>query len=303
MAHSTSLPALASGEGGLNRYLQEIRQFPMLQPEEEFMLAKRWREHGDSVAAHKLITSHLRLVAKIAMGYRGYGLPIGEVISEGNVGLMQAVKKFEPDKGFRLATYAMWWIKASIQEFVLRSWSLVKMGTTASQKKLFFNLRRLKGQIQALEEGDLKPDHVKKIAKRLGVSEDDVVSMNRRLAGDASLNAQIRADSEGEWQDWLVDDSDSQETVMVRNEETEVRHKLLGEAMTKLTDRERRVFEARRLQEEPMTLEDLSQEFGVSRERIRQIEVRAFEKVQKEVKNAAQRTMAPRMIPTAPAAG
>jgi len=303
MAHSTSLPALASGEGGLNRYLQEIRQFPMLQPEEEFMLAKRWREHGDSVAAHKLITSHLRLVAKIAMGYRGYGLPIGEVISEGNVGLMQAVKKFEPDKGFRLATYAMWWIKASIQEFVLRSWSLVKMGTTASQKKLFFNLRRLKGQIQALEEGDLKPDHVKKIAKRLGVSEDDVVSMNRRLAGDASLNAQIRADSEGEWQDWLVDDSDSQETVMVRNEETEVRHKLLGEAMTKLTDRERRVFEARRLQEEPMTLEDLSQEFGVSRERIRQIEVRAFEKVQKAVKNAAQRTMAPRMIPTAPAAG
>jgi len=230
-------------------------------------------------------------------------LPIGEVISEGNVGLMQAVKKFEPDKGFRLATYAMWWIKASIQEFVLRSWSLVKMGTTASQKKLFFNLRRIKGQIQALEEGDLKPDHVKKIAKRLGVSEADVVSMNRRLSGDASLNAQIRADSEGEWQDWLVDDSDSQETVLVRNEEAEMRHKLLADAMTKLNERERRVFEARRLGDEPVTLEDLSQEFGVSRERIRQIEVRAFEKVQKAVKNAAQKALAPRMMPSAPAAG
>ena len=302
MAQSTSLPALASGEGGLNRYLQEIRQFPMLLPEEEFMLAKRWREHGDTAAAHKLITSHLRLVAKIAMGYRGYGLPIGEVISEGNVGLMQAVKKFEPDKGFRLATYAMWWIRASIQEFVLRSWSLVKMGTTASQKKLFFNLRRLKGQIQALDEGDLRPDQVKKIAKRLGVSEADVVSMNRRLSGDASLNSQIRADSEDEWQDWLVDENESQEATLVRNEESEIRHKLLTEAMTKLTERERRVFEARRLKDEPVTLEDLSQEFGVSRERIRQIEVRAFEKVQKAVKNAALKNLAPRAISAAHAA-
>jgi RNA polymerase sigma-32 factor len=294
MAKSVSLPAIAAGEGGLNRYLQEIRQFPMLEPEEEFMLAKRWKEHGDSKAAHKLITSHLRLVAKISMGYRGYGLPIGEVISEGNVGLMQAVKRFEPDKGFRLATYAMWWIKASIQEFILRSWSLVKMGTTANQKKLFFNLRRMKGQIQALEEGDLKPDQVKLIAKRLGVTEEDVVSMNRRLGGDTSLNSPIRADSEGEWQDWLVDDSSSQEDVLVESEETEMRRGLLTEAMEKLTDRERKVFEARRLQDEPATLEDLSQEFGVSRERIRQIEVRAFEKVQKAVRNAAQKALAPR---------
>jgi RNA polymerase sigma-32 factor len=228
------------------------------------------------------------------MGYRGYCLPIGEVISEGNVGLMQAVKRFEPDKGFRLATYAMWWIKASIQEFILRSWSLVKMGTTANQKKLFFNLRRMKGQIQALEEGDLKPDQVKLIAKRLGVTEEDVVSMNRRLGGDTSLNSPIRADSEGEWQDWLVDDSSSQEDVLVESEETEMRRGLLTEAMEKLTDRERKVFEARRLQDEPATLEDLSQEFGVSRERIRQIEVRAFEKVQKAVRNAAQKALAPR---------
>jgi RNA polymerase sigma-32 factor len=294
MASTTSLPMLAAGEGGLNRYLQEIRQFPMLQPEEEFMLAKRWKEHGDSAAAHRLITSHLRLVAKIAMGYRGYGLPIGEVISEGNVGLMQAVKKFEPDKGFRLATYAMWWIKASIQEFVLRSWSLVKMGTTANQKKLFFNLRKMKGQIQALEEGDLKPDHVKLIAKRLGVTEEDVVSMNRRLSGDSSLNSQIRADSEGEWQDWLVDESDNQEDMLVENEENALRSSLLSEALEKLSDRERRVFEARRLRDDPATLEDLSQEFGVSRERIRQIEVRAFEKVQKAVKNAAQKALVPR---------
>jgi RNA polymerase sigma-32 factor len=297
MAKTTSLPAIAAGEAGLQRYLQEIRQFPMLQPDEEYMLAKRWKEHGDKTAAEKLITSHLRLVAKIAMGYRGYGLPIGEVISEGNVGLMQAVKKFEPDKGFRLATYAMWWIKASIQEFVLRSWSLVKMGTTANQKKLFFNLRKVKSQIEALEEGDLRPDQVKLIAKKLGVTEEDVVSMNRRLGGDASLNAQLRDDGEGEWQDWLVDDSDNQEEMLVQSEEQSMRQGLLRDAMDKLTDRERRVFEARRLQDDPVTLEDLSQEFGVSRERIRQIEVRAFEKVQKAVKNASQRMLAPKSLP------
>src|SRR4051794_5935500 len=277
MAHSAALP-LITAENGLSRYLQEIRQFPMLQPDEEFMLAKRWKENGDREAAHRLVTSHLRLVAKIAMGYRGYGLPISEVISEGNVGLMHAVKRFEPDKGFRLATYAMWWIKASIQEFILRSWSLVKMGTTASQKKLFFNLRKVKGQLQAFEEGDLKPDQVKEIARRLGVPEEDVVSMNRRLSGDASLNAPVRAESEGEWQDWLVDDTDTQEDMLVESEEKRMRLDLLSEAMEKLTDRERRVFEARRMQEDPATLEDLSQEFGVSRERIRQIEVRAFKK-------------------------
>jgi RNA polymerase sigma-32 factor len=294
MARSASALPSVSSEGGLSRYLQEIRQFPMLQPDEEFMLAKRWKEHGDREAAHKLVTSHLRLVAKIAMGYRGYGLPISEVVSEGNVGLMQAVKRFEPDKGFRLATYAMWWIKASIQEFILRSWSLVKMGTTASQKKLFFNLRKVKGQIQALEEGDLRPDQVKEIARRLGVPEEDVVSMNRRLSGDASLNAPVRAESEGEWQDWLIDDTDTQEDMLVESEEKRMRLDLLTEAMDKLTDRERRVFEARRIQEDPATLEDLSQEFGVSRERIRQIEVRAFEKVQKAVKNAAQKALAPK---------
>jgi RNA polymerase sigma-32 factor len=288
-----SLPTISS-EGGLSRYLQEIRQFPMLQPDEEYMLAKRWKEHGDREAAHKLITSHLRLVAKMAMGYRGYGLPTSEIISEGNVGLMQAVKRFEPDKGFRLATYAMWWIKASIQEFILRSWSLVKMGTTANQKKLFFNLRKVKGQIQALEEGDLRPDQVKLIAKRLAVPEEDVISMNRRLSGDASLNSPVRADSEGEWQDWLVDDSESQESVLVESEEAKMRMELLTDAMSKLTDRERRVFEARRLQDDPATLEDLSQEFKVSRERIRQIEVRAFEKVQKAVKNAAQKALLPK---------
>jgi len=303
MAKTASLPAIASGEAGLQRYLQDIRQFPMLQPEEEFMLAKRWKEHGDAKAAQKLITSHLRLVAKIAMGYRGYGLPIGEVISEGNVGLMQAVKKFEPDKGFRLATYAMWWIKASIQEFVLRSWSLVKMGTTANQKKLFFNLRKVKSQIEALEEGDLRPDQVKLIATKLGVTEEDVISMNRRLGGDTSLNAHLRDDSEGEWQDWLVDDSDNQEEVLAQSEESSMRHGLLKDAMGKLTDRERRVFEARRLQDDPATLEDLSQEFGVSRERIRQIEVRAFDKVQKAVKNASQRLLAPKTLPAAAAAG
>jgi RNA polymerase sigma-32 factor len=293
MAKTSTLPTISS-EGGLQRYLQEIRQFPMLQPEEEFMLAKRWREHGDRKAAHKLVTSHLRLVAKIAMGYRGYGLPIGEVISEGNVGLMQAVKRFEPDKGFRLATYAMWWIKASIQEFILRSWSLVKMGTTASQKKLFFNLRKVKGQIQALEEGDMRPDQVAEIARRLGVPQEDVISMNRRLTGDASLNAPVRIDAEGEWQDWLVDDTDNQEQILAQGEESSMRHEMLSEAMEKLNDRERRVFEARRLRDDPVTLEDLSQEFGVSRERIRQIEVRAFEKVQKAVKAAAAKALAPK---------
>jgi RNA polymerase sigma-32 factor len=290
---SASLPSI-SAEGGLSRYLQQIRQFPMLQPEEEFMLAKRWKEHGDTAAAHRMITSHLRLVAKMAMGYRGYGLPTSEIISEGNIGLMHAVKRFEPDKGFRLATYAMWWIKASIQEYILRSWSLVKMGTTASQKKLFFNLRKVKGQIQALEDGDLRPEHVKFISTKLGVPEEDVISMNRRLSGDSSLNAQVRADSEGEWQDWLVDDSDSQETVLAENQEAGLRSGLLREALDKLTDRERRVFEARRLQDDPATLEDLSKEFDVSRERIRQIEVRAFEKVQKAVKNAAQKALLPK---------
>jgi RNA polymerase sigma-32 factor len=281
------VPTLTS-DGGLARYLQEIRKFPMLRPEQELQLARRWREHNDSEAAHQLVTSHLRLVAKIAMGYRGYGLPVSEIVSEGNVGLMQAVKRFEPDKGFRLATYAMWWIRASIQEFILRSWSLVKMGTTANQKKLFFNLRKVKGQIQALEDGDLRPDQVREIATRLGVQEDDVISMNRRLSGDTSLNAPLRADSEGEWQDWLVDDTPNQEARLAEHEEMTVRHGLLTQALETLNDRERRIFEARRLMDEPLTLEDLSREFGVSRERIRQIEVRAFEKVQKAVRNAAQ---------------
>ena len=291
----TSLPALAAGEGGLTKYLEEIRRFPMLQPQEEYMLAKSYREHGDRDAAHRLVTSHLRLVAKIAMGYRGYGLPIGEVISEGNVGLMQAVKRFEPEKGFRLATYAMWWIKAAIQEYILRSWSLVKMGTTANQKRLFFNLRKVKGQIQALEEGDLKPEQVTTIATRLGVTEEDVISMNRRLSGDTSLNAPIRADSEsGEWQDWLVDDSDSQEARLAESEELDNRRQLLKDAMDVLNDRERRIFEARRLAEDPITLEELSGEFGVSRERVRQIEVRAFEKVQKAVKKGARELERPR---------
>jgi RNA polymerase sigma-32 factor len=285
MAQATALPIL-NAESGLTRYLEEIRRFPMLEPQEEYMLAKSWREHGDRDAAHKLVTSHLRLVAKIAMGYRGYGLPISEVISEGNVGLMQAVKRFEPEKGFRLATYAMWWIKAAIQEYILRSWSLVKMGTTANQKKLFFNLRKAKSKISALEEGDLRPDQVKLIAKRLGVTEQDVVDMNRRLGGDVSLNAPIREDGDtGEWQDWLVDDSVSQESRMVANEEADNRRKALGEALSVLNDRERRIFEARRLADDPITLEDLAEEFGVSRERVRQIEVRAFEKVQKAVKN------------------
>jgi RNA polymerase sigma-32 factor len=285
MARATALPIL-SAEAGLSRYLDEIRRFPMLEPQEEYMLAKRWREHGDRDAAHKLVTSHLRLVAKIAMGYRGYGLPISEVVSEGNVGLMQAVKRFEPEKGFRLATYAMWWIKASIQEYILRSWSLVKMGTTANQKKLFFNLRKAKSKISALEEGDMRPDQVKLIAKRLGVPEQDVIDMNRRLGGDASLNAPIREDGDsGEWMDWLVDDSESQESRLVANEQADNRRKALGEALDVLNERERRIFEARRLAEDPMTLEDLADEFGVSRERVRQIEVRAFEKVQKAVRN------------------
>ena len=282
-----SLPTV-SGQGGLSRYLDEIRKFPMLEPDEEYMLAKRWREHDDRDAAHKLVTSHLRLVGRIAMGYRGYGLPIGEVVSEGNVGLMQAVKRFEPDKGFRLATYAMWWIRASIQEYILRSWSLVKMGTTASQKKLFFNLRKIKGQLKALEDGDLHPDNVKKISTRLGVPEEDVVSMNRRLSGDSSLNAPVRSDSEGgEWMDWLVDDTEDQETTLGKNQELERRRDFLKKAMKGLNEREKRIFTARRLSEDSITLEDLSTEFGVSRERIRQIEVRTFEKVQKAVKKAA----------------
>jgi RNA polymerase sigma-32 factor len=288
-----SLPSVGA-HGGLTRYLEEIRQFPMLEPQEEYMLAKSWREHGDRDAAHRLVTSHLRLVARIAMGYRGYGLPIGEVVSEGNVGLMQAVKRFDPDKGFRLATYAMWWIRAAIQEYILRSWSLVKMGTTAAQKKLFFNLRKIKGQLKALEEGDLRPDQVKRIATQLGVTEEDVVSMNRRLAGDSSLNAPVRNDSEsGEWQDWLVDDTMDQETALAESEEAERRRGMLNNALQGLNDRERRVFEARRLAEDPLTLEELSAEFGVSRERIRQIEVRAFEKVQKAVQKAAAAAEAP----------
>ncbi|WP_068313508.1 RNA polymerase sigma factor RpoH [Pseudovibrio hongkongensis] len=285
-----NLPVLGSGEGGLSRYLDEIRKFPMLQPQEEYMLAKRFKEHDEAESAEKLVNSHLRLVAKIAMGYRGYGLPMGEVISEGNVGLMQAVKRFEPDKGFRLATYAMWWIKAAIQEYILRTWSLVKMGTTANQKRLFFNLRRMKSRIQALDDGDLKPDQIKKIATDLGVTETDVVSMNRRLGGDASLNAPIRS-SEGEsgqWQDWLVDDSESHEHRLAEKEEFDERRSMLQSAMECLNDRERRIFEARRLSEEPSTLEELSGEFGVSRERVRQIEVRAFEKIQKAIHDNLQ---------------
>ena len=283
MAQPKSM-SIPSAEGGLSRYLEEIRRFPMLEPQEEYMLAKSWREHGDRDAAHRLVTSHLRLVAKIAMGYRGYGLPISEVISEGNVGLMQAVKRFEPEKGFRLATYAMWWIRASIQEYILRSWSLVKMGTTAAQKKLFFNLRKAKSQISALEEGDLRPDQVKQIATKLGVTEDEVVEMNRRLGGDASLNAPLRDDGDsGEWQDWLVDERDDQENALAEQEEMDNRRTALAGALSVLNDRERRIFEARRLAEDPVTLEELAAEFGVSRERVRQIEVRAFEKVQKAV--------------------
>ncbi|MEO8113241.1 MAG: RNA polymerase sigma factor RpoH [Phenylobacterium sp.] len=281
--------AVMSPDGGLSRYLSEIRKFPMLAKDEEFMLAKAWQEHEDPEAAHRLVTSHLRLVAKIAMGYRGYGLPIGEVISEGNVGLMQAVKKFDPDRGFRLATYAMWWIRASIQEYILRSWSLVKMGTTAAQKKLFFNLRKAKSEISALQEGDLHPDQVTTIATKLGVLNEEVISMNRRLAGgDASLNSPMRADSESEWQDWLVDDvTPSQETVVADTQEKTLRMGLLEDAMTELTDRERHILTERRLKDDPTTLEELASQYGVSRERVRQIEVRAFEKLQKSMKAAA----------------
>ena len=289
---AAALPLIA-GESGLSRYLAEIKRFPMLEPQEEYMLAKRWREHGDREAAHKLVTSHLRLVAKIAMGYRGYGLPIGEVISEGNVGLMQAVRRFEPDKGFKLATYAMWWIRASIQEYILRSWSLVKMGTTASQKKLFFNLRKAKSRISALDDGDLRDDQVETIATRLGVAKQEVIDMNRRLGGDASLNSPLREDGEGEWQDWLVDDSASQESVLVEREESDTRLAALKNALRVLNPRERRIFEARRLADDPVTLEELSTEFGVSRERVRQIEVRAFEKVQAAVKADIARAQIP----------
>jgi RNA polymerase sigma-32 factor len=283
-----TLPRLAT-DSGLSRYLQEIRKFPMLEPHEEFMLAKRWQEHQDPEAAHRLITSHLRLVAKIAMGYRGYGLPINELIAEGNVGMMQAVKRFDPERGFRLATYAMWWIRAAIQEYILHSWSLVKIGTTAAQKKLFFNLRRVKGQIKALEEGDLTQAHVDSISDRLNVPAEDVVSMNRRLsAPDNSLNAPLRLEGDGEWQDWLVDETPNQETRMGENEELSKRQKLLTNAMSNLNERERHILTERRLKDEPATLEDLSKEYDISRERVRQIEVRAFEKLQKSIRNAAR---------------
>jgi RNA polymerase sigma-32 factor len=288
-----SVPSISS-EGNLTRYLQEIRKFPMLEPEQEYMLAKRWKEHADPEAAHRLVTSHLRLVAKIAMGYRGYGLPLSELISEGNVGMMQAVKRFDPDRGFRLATYAMWWIRAAIQEYILHSWSLVKMGTTAAQKKLFFNLRKLKGQLQAMEEGDLSPENLKKIATELDVPEADVISMNRRLASpDHSLNAPLRSDSEGEWQDWLVDETESQETRLGERQELGLRRDLLEKAMTHLNDRERHILTERRLRDNPTTLEELSQQYGISRERVRQIEVRAFEKLQKAIKAAA---VEPRLV-------
>jgi RNA polymerase sigma-32 factor len=285
----SALPSLTiSPEGNLQRYLNEIRSFPMLTADEEYMLARSFSEHGDVQAAHKMVTSHLRLVAKIAMGYRGYGLPLNEMISEGNVGLMQAVKRFDPERGFRLATYAMWWIRASIQEYILRSWSLVKIGTTAAQKKLFFNLRKLKGRLEAIEEGDLAPETVKKISEELSVPEHDVVSMNRRLAGsDHSLNAPLRAENDGEWMDWLVDDTDSQEAVIAENDELTKRRALLQNALMTLKERERYILTERRLKDEPTTLEDLSQVFGISRERVRQIEVRAFEKLQKAIRNAA----------------
>jgi RNA polymerase sigma-32 factor len=280
----TAAPPTLTAEPGFTHYLEEIRRFPMLERQEEYMLAKRWREHGDRAAAHRLVTSHLRLVTKIARDYRGYGLPISEAISEGNVGLMQAVERFEPEKGFRLATYAMWWIKAAIQEYILRSWSLVKMGTTANQKKLFFNLRKAQSKISILDDGDMRLDQVKIIARRIGVTEMDVIYMNRRLSGDASLNAAIREDGDsGEWQDWLVDESPDQETTLAASEEFDNRRKTLSHALTVLNDRERRIFEARRLADDPITLADLAEEFGVSRERVRQIDVSAFEKVQKAV--------------------
>ena len=281
------VPALGS-EGNLSRYLQEIRKFPMLEQNQEYMLAKSWQEHGDTGAAHQLVTSHLRLVAKIAMGYRGYGLPVSELISEGNVGMMQAVKRFDPERGFRLATYAMWWIRAAIQEYILHSWSLVKMGTTAAQKKLFFNLRKLKGQMQAIDDGDLQPEQVTHIATSLDVPEDDVVQMNRRLAApDHSLNAPLRVDGDGEWQDWLVDETENQESILAESEELRKRRALLNAAMETLNERERHILQERRLRDDPTTLEDLSQEYGISRERVRQIEVRAFEKLQKAIRNAA----------------
>jgi RNA polymerase sigma-32 factor len=293
MMSSRGLPVL-SGEAGLSRYLSDIRKFPLLSPEDEFMYAKAWKEHGDPEAARQLVTSHLRLVAKIAMGYRGYGLPVSEIVSEGNVGLMQAVKRFDPDKGFRLATYAMWWIRAAIQEYVLRSWSMVKIGTTAAQKKLFFNLRKAKANIGAVEEGDLTPEHAGKLADQLGVAEDDVVQMNRRLSGpDASLNAPLRSESESEWQDWLADDTADQETRLAEREEMGERRALLADALNTLSERERDIIQARRLQDDPATLEELSQKYGVSRERVRQIEVRAFEKLQTAMKAA---------MPKAPAA-
>ncbi|MCE7798499.1 RNA polymerase sigma factor RpoH [Sphingobium sufflavum] len=292
----STIPALGT-DASLNRYLSEIRKFPLLTPEQEYMLAKRYQEHQDSEAAAQLVTSHLRLVAKIAMGYRGYGLPVSELISEGNIGLMQGVKKFEPDRGFRLATYAMWWIRASIQEFILRSWSLVKMGTTAAQKKLFFNLRRMKNNIEAFEDGDLHPDDVTKIATHLGVSEDDVVSMNRRMAmgGDTSLNVSMNEDGEGQWQDWLADEGPLQDTVVAEAQEADVRHDMLSSALDDLNDRERHILTERRLAEDPKTLEELSQVYGVSRERVRQIEVRAFEKLQRAMMRIAGER---RLLPT-----
>ncbi|MEM1020236.1 MAG: RNA polymerase sigma factor RpoH [Pseudomonadota bacterium] len=285
---ASTIPTLSS-DAGLSRYLAEVRKFPMLTPDEEYMLAKRYEEYDDREAAHKLVTSHLRLVAKIAMGYRGYGLPISELVSEGNVGMMQAVKRFDADKGFRLATYAMWWIRASIQEYILRSWSLVKIGTTSAQKKLFFNLRKLKGKLQAIEEGDLHPENVKEIATRLNVTEDDVISMNRRMtAPDSSLNSPLKMDGEGEWQDWLTDDAPGQDEIVAEAQEMDVRQEMLQDAMSVLNDRERHIFQERRLKDNPSTLEDLSQVYDVSRERIRQIEVRAFEKVQKAMLETAR---------------
>ncbi|MFP6757575.1 MAG: RNA polymerase sigma factor RpoH [Alphaproteobacteria bacterium] len=281
---ASNLPSVAS-EGGLSRYLQEIRRFPMLTHEEEYMLARRWHEREDNEAAHKLVTSHLRLVAKIAMGYRGYGLPVSELISEGNVGMMQAVKRFDPDRGFRLATYAMWWIRASIQEYILHSWSLVKMGTTAAQKKLFFNLRKLKGQLQAIDDGDLPDETVSEIARRLDVPEAEVISMNRRMASaDHSLNAPLKVDGDGEWIDWLVNEEEDQESRFAKTEELDLRREMLEAAMEGLNDRERHIFNERRLREDPRTLEELSKVYDISRERVRQIEVRAFEKVQKAVR-------------------
>jgi RNA polymerase sigma-32 factor len=292
MANRSNVPATIpalGGEASLNRYLSEIKKFPILAPEQEYMLAKRFEEHGDTEAAAQLVTSHLRLVAKIAMGYRGYGLPVSELISEGNIGLMQGVKKFEADRGFRLATYAMWWIRASIQEFILRSWSLVKMGTTAAQKKLFFNLRRMKAKLDAFEDGDLRPEDVAKIAHDLGVTEDEVISMNRRMAmgGDTSLNVPMREDGEGQWQDWLADDAPLQDTIIADEQEADVRHEMLANAMTDLNERERHILTERRLTDDPKTLEELSQVYGVSRERVRQIEVRAFEKLQKAMMRLA----------------